>query len=394
MVKPLLSLFLGALPALAQDPLPHATAPARPLAAADCALVVVAADLASHGRCDLALVYELAECAGVVLPKALLANRYAEIVVLGGGDATLANFGAELARLTTRHAAVDAIVHCHGEPFELLWDDGRFDVYEAAERSRSPAAGRRGSGAQFALAAPGGTWWRAQPGGLQAGGGRIDRAARFRLLDLDGGTLADGDAVQIVTAQGGCWHVAGEPPALRLDGDPDDPATIFRIQLPDGDGGPLRLQAPNGGLVGRRDGGAIVTPAEPGGSTDWRVRWFEPRATPASLAPLRDAQRQRLRFCYSTACYGASHAAGWRHFGFKVVAGARGVHCDSATSFPVFLWTWRQGTPFAASVHAANRADPWRGSDALARRLGFRDVDSHRLVHGLGSLTHSSNPVP
>ncbi len=104
---------------------------------------------------------------------------------------------------------------------------------------------------------------------------------------------------------------------------------------------------------------------------------------------LSSRRRAKLRAVFSTACYGASHRAAWRGAGFKVVSGSRRIYADSAVSYPAFLTVWARGRAFEDAVAAANKADPLRVQDGLAKPIlkkwgisQWRDVNSVRLVSG------------
>ncbi|MCB9869519.1 MAG: hypothetical protein H6837_06660 [Planctomycetes bacterium] len=108
------------------------------------------------------------------------------------------------------------------------------------------------------------------------------------------------------------------------------------------------------------------------------------------------ARRMKLRMIYSTACFGAQHAAGWRRAGFKCIAGSAGVCADTFVSFPNFLAQWSLGTPFVGAVSIANAADPMRALDVTAQGLLYRagssfwdDVVSLRTLRGTTGLSLS-----
>ncbi|MBZ0149905.1 MAG: hypothetical protein K8J09_00125, partial [Planctomycetes bacterium] len=125
----------------------------------------------------------------------------------------------------------------------------------------------------------------------------------------------------------------------------------------------------------------------------FRVRVAAREKQRLQVRTLTPQQRGRLRLVYETACFGASHAIGWRKLGFDAVAGARGVHTDSACSFPTFLGWWHNGYSFADCVDAANRADANKSWDAWAKQQGFTGVDSRRLLRGSGGSNYTTVPV-
>lgn len=108
---------------------------------------------------------------------------------------------------------------------------------------------------------------------------------------------------------------------------------------------------------------------------------------------LTTAERSRLRMVFSTACFGAAHNAFWRSAGFRVVSGGRQIYADSAASYAPFLGSWAAGASFATAVAAANAADPLRVNDNAAKLiLGRTDVNSRRVVSGVGSLSIATMP--
>jgi hypothetical protein len=114
---------------------------------------------------------------------------------------------------------------------------------------------------------------------------------------------------------------------------------------------------------------------------------------------LTAAKRAKLRMVFSTACYGASHNAGWLSAGFKAASGSKKIYADSALSFPAFLGAWALNMTFSQSVSAANLADAAHVQDTAAKGVLFAagysnwsDVDSTRVVAGNGSIRISTMP--
>jgi len=104
------------------------------------------------------------------------------------------------------------------------------------------------------------------------------------------------------------------------------------------------------------------------------------------------SRRAKLRMCFSTACFGASHRQAWRDVGFKAVSGSREVYADSALSYQPFLTGWRTYNTFRNSVNFANAADPGRVQDSIASSLlwmagssAWDEVDSFRIRQGYTS---------
>ena len=92
--------------------------------------------------------------------------------------------------------------------------------------------------------------------------------------------------------------------------------------------------------------------------------------------------KNRLRGCFSTACFGATHAPKWVDAGFRVVCGARGVYANGAYGLGIALLKWAEGARFSDTVRAANNFAVIAVCDGLARSVGFDDVDSQWIVTG------------
>ncbi len=98
---------------------------------------------------------------------------------------------------------------------------------------------------------------------------------------------------------------------------------------------------------------------------------------------LRQADlQQRLRLLYSTACYGASHAADFVKAGFRVASGAMGLNANGPYDFPTQLLHWRAGETYRLAVRRANNRVFLETHDAIARGLGFNDVNSEKAIEG------------
>jgi len=117
------------------------------------------------------------------------------------------------------------------------------------------------------------------------------------------------------------------------------------------------------------------------------------------LAHLSSAQRAKLRIVFSTACFGASHRAGWIGAGFKAASGSLGVYSDSASSYVPFLGAWALGQSFGSAVIIANLADPFHFWDNLANATFLPSTNfpgqanSTRAISGNSALTIDGNPV-
>lgn len=374
-----------------------------------CAMLVVSADLSGKGKDELKALYDFAEGAGAYLPGKTLADRYAEIAVLDKGNAKLPRFFDELDRMTQKYQAVDVVIHCHGDPFELLWDDVTFDVYDLAcfadpaLRSGLDQQHAVESGMLVALATQGNKLVGADGGG---GGAMLATATegklweKLRILDLNGGALQNGDPVQIVVSDGRflCAENGGGG-ALRSNRDDAGAWETFTLGIHTtrgfGADAKVSFKTQSGAYLTVAGNEVNATGTQLGEAQKFTVRIYQ-RAQPKQALQVRTLspqQRGRLRLVYETACFGASHAIGWRKLGFDFVAGARGVHTDSACSFPTFLGWWHNGCSFAECVDAANRADRNQSWDAWAKKQGFSCVDSQRLLRGNGAGNYTTPPV-
>lgn len=101
---------------------------------------------------------------------------------------------------------------------------------------------------------------------------------------------------------------------------------------------------------------------------------------------------QKLRACYSTACFGNSHAPALRNAGFKVVCGAVGVNANSATEYPQVLQHWASGDSFGDCISTGdNPATRWFW-DMQAKRMKFGSVNSRKIITGDGDVTIATMP--
>ncbi len=100
----------------------------------------------------------------------------------------------------------------------------------------------------------------------------------------------------------------------------------------------------------------------------------------------------RLRLCYSTACFGFSHAQALLGAGFRAVIGARGVNANSATELPLLLRAWASGEHIGDALERADDPVLRDIADALARLAGFDEVDSMKMLLGDRTLTIDAPP--
>jgi len=92
--------------------------------------------------------------------------------------------------------------------------------------------------------------------------------------------------------------------------------------------------------------------------------------------------KHRLRLLYSTACYGATHAADFVNAGFRVASGAMALNANGPYDFPTQLLHWRRGETYRLAVKRANNRVFIDTHDAIARGLGFTDVNSEKAIEG------------
>lgn len=89
-----------------------------------------------------------------------------------------------------------------------------------------------------------------------------------------------------------------------------------------------------------------------------------------------------LRACFSTACFGSSHAEAMVNGGFRVACGSVGVYANGAFGIPMALSMWAGGASFAECIRAANNSSIVEASDAVAELAGFNNVNSHLNIVG------------
>ena len=111
-------------------PLPHPLA--GPVTRQQRALLVISAGLARYGDDRLKSLYQFAQSSGATLPKAQLGPVYEKIVVLDRGQGTVSQFYNNLSQLAASYSAVDVIIHSHGQPNSLLFEDGSFTSSDLA----------------------------------------------------------------------------------------------------------------------------------------------------------------------------------------------------------------------------------------------------------------------
>jgi hypothetical protein len=92
--------------------------------------------------------------------------------------------------------------------------------------------------------------------------------------------------------------------------------------------------------------------------------------------------KQRLRLLYSTACYGASHAPDFIRAGFRVASGATRTNANGPYDYPTQLACWGRGWTYRSTVNLANSPVFIAMHDAIAKLLGFDDVNSEKIIEG------------
>ena len=90
----------------------------------------------------------------------------------------------------------------------------------------------------------------------------------------------------------------------------------------------------------------------------------------------------RLRLLYSTACYGASHAADFVEAGFRTASGALAVCANGPYDFPTQLLKWGRLNTYKSTVIAGNNPVFRVIHDNAAKAMGFTDVNSEKIIVG------------
>jgi hypothetical protein len=98
---------------------------------------------------------------------------------------------------------------------------------------------------------------------------------------------------------------------------------------------------------------------------------------------LKEAKiKHRLRLLYSTACYGATHAQDFVDAGFRTASGAEGICANGPYDLPVQLFYWKENQTYKSAVNAGNEDIGVLPYDLIAKGLGFRNVNSHKIIIG------------
>jgi len=99
----------------------------------------------------------------------------------------------------------------------------------------------------------------------------------------------------------------------------------------------------------------------------------------------------KLRLLYSSACYGATHAAPLLGAGFTTVIGAEQKNTTGLSEFRRLLHAWVAGTPAGEAMAGADKPVPRWFWDTVARVAGrMRKVNSHKQLAGDPAITITS----
>ena len=387
---------IPALPKLPQVPRPTA----GPVTRDQRALLVVSAGLRKFSGRDsdsaedaaFRSLYDFLQASGAALPRAQMSPLYSEVVTLVGDTdqpGTLRNFYSTLRTLAARYAAVDFVLHCHGLPGYVVFEDGSVNVADLANAAERGATIKLGAIQRIALTS------RQYLRKLEVddlGDLRTTRGDGSWMVstDLNGGTLTNGDRV-LLQHRARYWSVTtgtrvGVRAQVRTPGD----AEVFTVEVVGGgdvrEESVVRLRTASGAYLGTTGSVGLIAAdrTTPGRTEEFIVQLLTTDSTGVvTLPPMTPEERQHLRVLLTTACYGSSHTESWLRMGFQSAAGARAVHCDSWISFPTFLDWWGAGRTFGESVDAANRADGDRKTDAAAApKFSNHETNSQRIARG------------
>jgi hypothetical protein len=100
--------------------------------------------------------------------------------------------------------------------------------------------------------------------------------------------------------------------------------------------------------------------------------------------------RDRLRLLYSVACYGSSHAQDFVDAGFRTASGAIGVNTNSDYNYPAVLSKWTSNGRYKDAVELGNNPLMVASHDAVAKKMGFRDANSKKVINGMKYLQITS----
>jgi hypothetical protein len=105
--------------------------------------------------------------------------------------------------------------------------------------------------------------------------------------------------------------------------------------------------------------------------------------------------KDKLRWLYSLACYGASHAQDFIDGGFRVAEGATAVNTNGPYDFPAQIRKWEHGRTVEQAVNAGNNPTiMWIHDSATAFTLKQLNqespVNSKKIIRGIKSTTITS----
>lgn len=120
------------------------------------------------------------------------------------------------------------------------------------------------------------------------------------------------------------------------------------------------------------------------GTGSGALRFYEELVTPAHLQESLQSlpHQNKLRACYSTACYAAKNVHAWVNGGFFVASGAIGVNTNAAVELPVFLSGWEDGETFGSLVQKGCNNPLTVMFDKIGKNKGFRDANSRKVIVG------------
>jgi hypothetical protein len=200
--------------------------------------------------------------------------------------------------------------------------------------------------------------------------GRADLARLYRLLDVAGPTIAKAELSN---------RYSNVQPLLGTDATRSRLIETLKLAAADD------CQAVDLILMVHGEPDNVVLAAEDGAGTN-SVSAADLADDLISLPELNG----KLRLCYSTACFGDSHATAFLAAGFTAVIGAKGVNANSATELPLLLRRWARGDSVSSALSHADNAEVRVATDFIARRVGFGDADSEKVLRGDPNTTIDS----
>lgn len=108
-------------------------------------VLLVTSNLTTHGMPKYRWLYRFLDSSSVFLAKKTLSGAYRKLYLLGGKNATVANFTDNIPRLAgdPKTRALDVMTHLHGSPGALWFEDNAYTThYLKTALLRSPLKGR------------------------------------------------------------------------------------------------------------------------------------------------------------------------------------------------------------------------------------------------------------